>query len=902
MADLEFGESGLEAAKGISNRYQGRDAARLRAYFDAGPPVQERLRARLADAQQHAGAGRHDKVVAILAPLELGRKTILEARILRLLVYSQRESRKLGEALATARRWHAVAAELGWLDGQAEALTDELGLLQLGLRYDEMADANGMLADVERQRGRLKEMHTARIDQAGLLIEVGRLKEAWAVLPAALEESVRQDWKQLQAIARDNLAMALWKQGDYASALHEVEQARALWQGVPRVDGRLANALLKGSIQQEIGDFDSARATFLEMQQQLARTPDRWFRAATNGNLGVVAWRFGQYDRAIAMLEQARAEFARLGDAGSVAMADKDLGEALIDAGRPKAALDRLDGALEGFGNHPLARAEVWTLRADALLRKGRLDDAVKAIESARAIAGSEDDRRTRNRLFEIEARVRLARGDPGQAVALLRRAMDLVEGAIAGLSDEQTFRARAQRARLFDVAVESAFVSGRAAFILEFLERSRAAVLRDAIGNRRALYRAQLSAELAGRLRAAERAAAEARLRYLHALKQGPYERIAGTRKVLDGAERELREIADEAQRSHKRLEKLQPKRPVTLPALRKLLKSDETLVYYAIQGARARAFVVGGKGQRVVPLGESAPIRTLCGKARAAFASKDEPVPVDALRKALVAPLGLDEGARVMVCAEGPLAFVPWPLLLGTRYASNMPSGTTLALLRGRSGKRGRGVLAFGDPHYAAVAKAGAVRSGLRLVRLPFAGLEVQEITAGKERKRVYVEKRATEAELRAELGAGDRWRALHFACHGFVDEVFPRRSGLALTPSGNDDGLLTIPEIVELDVAADMVVLSACDSGRGRYVRGEGVIGLARAFLVAGAPCVVASLWKVDDAATRELMVEFYRQRAAGAAAAGALRAAQRKVERTRQHPRDWAAWVIWGLPDP
>jgi CHAT domain-containing protein len=95
----------------------------------------------------------------------------------------------------------------------------------------------------------------------------------------------------------------------------------------------------------------------------------------------------------------------------------------------------------------------------------------------------------------------------------------------------------------------------------------------------------------------------------------------------------------------------------------------------------------------------------------------------------------------------------------------------------------------------------------------------------------------------------------------------------------------------------------VLSACETSRGRVVTGEGVLGLTRAFMFAGAPRVLGSLWKVDDEATTALMIEMYAGWKRGLGPAEALRAAQAAVrsrERWR-HPHYWAAWALWGLPD-
>lgn len=164
-----------------------------------------------------------------------------------------------------------------------------------------------------------------------------------------------------------------------------------------------------------------------------------------------------------------------------------------------------------------------------------------------------------------------------------------------------------------------------------------------------------------------------------------------------------------------------------------------------------------------------------------------------------------------------------------------------------------------------------------------------------------------KATEQGFRDALGKHKRWRAVHFACHGLVDLERPSYSSLALTQGTGDDGFLSVLDIFQLDVPADLVVLSACESSRGKVFAQEGVFGLPSAFLHAGARSVLASLWKVDDEATQALMLKFYERwnpkKGKGVSAPQALREAQAHV---RSHPKwadpyYWAAWVLWGLPE-
>ncbi|PYS70332.1 MAG: hypothetical protein DMF69_13845, partial [Acidobacteria bacterium] len=150
--------------------------------------------------------------------------------------------------------------------------------------------------------------------------------------------------------------------------------------------------------------------------------------------------------------------------------------------------------------------------------------------------------------------------------------------------------------------------------------------------------------------------------------------------------------------------------------------------------------------------------------------------------------------------------------------------------------------------------------------------------------------------------ELG---KYRVIHFSTHGLLDSRHPELSGLVLSlidEAGQpQEGFLRLHEIYNLRLNADLVVLSACQTGLGKEVRGEGLIGLTRGFMYAGVPRVMASLWQVDDAATAELMKRFYRgvfQDKLPPAAA--LRAAQIEMLKNRhwQSPYYWGAFVLQG----
>ncbi|MEO0851916.1 MAG: CHAT domain-containing protein, partial [Cyanobacteria bacterium J06648_11] len=144
----------------------------------------------------------------------------------------------------------------------------------------------------------------------------------------------------------------------------------------------------------------------------------------------------------------------------------------------------------------------------------------------------------------------------------------------------------------------------------------------------------------------------------------------------------------------------------------------------------------------------------------------------------------------------------------------------------------------------------------------------------------------------------------RIVHFATHGLLEYGQPMASGIrdvpgaiALVPGQGEDGLLTSEEISTFNLRTDLVVLSACDTGRGELT-GDGVIGLSRSFIAAGAPSVIVSLWSIPDAPTAGLMTEFYRQLQQGQDKAQALRQAMLETMKTHPNPRDWAAFTLIG----
>ena len=150
------------------------------------------------------------------------------------------------------------------------------------------------------------------------------------------------------------------------------------------------------------------------------------------------------------------------------------------------------------------------------------------------------------------------------------------------------------------------------------------------------------------------------------------------------------------------------------------------------------------------------------------------------------------------------------------------------------------------------------------------------------------------ATEAEIVQKMPQA---QIIHLATHGLFDDLRGLGSALAFNTSPKDDGLLTAEEILDLKLNADLVVLSACDTGRGR-ITGDGVIGLSRSFISAGVPSIVVSLWSVDDDSTAFLMTEFYQNLQQGIDKGTALRKAMLSAKEKYENPLQWAAFTLIG----
>jgi CHAT domain-containing protein len=226
-----------------------------------------------------------------------------------------------------------------------------------------------------------------------------------------------------------------------------------------------------------------------------------------------------------------------------------------------------------------------------------------------------------------------------------------------------------------------------------------------------------------------------------------------------------------------------------------------------------------------------------------------------------------------------------------------------------RGGKPSSGASLFALGNPVLsgAIVARAGATRDE-PLSQLPSAEREVNTLGQlyGRERSRILIGPQAREAAVKSEAGG---YRVLHFATHALLDDRNPMYSRILLAsePDGSgEDGLLEAWEVMKLNLSAELTVLSACQTARGRVAPGEGMIGMSWALFVAGSPAAVVSQWEVDSERSATLMVEFHRNLLRSTPGG---RRSQTKSEALRQaalkllrgpysHPAYWAGFILIG----
>lgn len=413
---------------------------------------------------------------------------------------------------------------------------------------------------------------------------------------------------------------------------------------------------------------------------------------------------------------------------------------------------------------------------------------------------------------------------------------------------------------------------------------------------------------------------------------------KIAELEKGLSQADVELADWLRELRQRNPRYAALKYPDPITLPAAQQMLDDETVLLSYSLAGPQSFVFAVTRSDFQVKRLPSETTLRESVSKFLTAITDRNNPSPLEyrqqsiRLSQYLLQPISsmLAGKRRLVIVADGALQRLPFEALLlpGTpaqgdlrklpylirRFAiSYAPSASVLAELQNEQRATApRGFIAFGDPVYEQRAQsvfASTLRAGgaerVNLQPLRHSREEINSIAKlfADEDRAVFFAEDASEENVKAPDRLS-RYRMVHFATHGYVNEARPRFSGLLLSPARAngtqqlEDGLLSAYEVFNLKLQADLVVLSACETGLGKEVKGEGLMSLMRAFMYAGASSVVVSLWNVDDESASDLMVRFYRNLKTGMNKGEALRQAQLETINDNGFPFFWAPFILVG----
>jgi CHAT domain-containing protein len=552
-------------------------------------------------------------------------------------------------------------------------------------------------------------------------------------------------------------------------------------------------------------------------------------------------------------------------------------------------------------------------------------------------------------------ARMERALGRLDPARAHVDEALGLIESLRVRVTDPDlraTYLATQQRA--FELAIDlerqlalRAPGTRHAETALALAERARARSLLELLQEARTEVRQGIDPALRERERAVADRLSAAAERQAELAGSSSAERKAAAERDLGDLLAESARVAEEVRRSSPRYAALTQPRPLAAADIRALLDPDTLLLEYRLGEERSFLWAVTAGAVELHELPRRAAIEALARRAYAELSTaergaRSERGAARELGRIVLGPVaGRLAQRRLAIVADGALQYIPFAalpepgrpgsFLIERHEIVALPSASVLAVeragpLAGRPAPAAHAALAvLADPVFSVrdprvhtappavgtgggPAPKGAVRrgpGGAGFSRLAATRREAAAITALL--PRTEVELLLGFAARRGTVVAGelDRYRILHFATHGVIDAERPRLSGLVLSlvdPAGRpQDGFLSLADIYNLDLTADLVVLSGCETALGREIRGEGLIGLVRGFLYAGSRRVVASLWRVEDRATAELMARFYRALLRGGEPpAAALRDAQLALLRQPRwrQPASWAGFVVQG----
>jgi CHAT domain-containing protein len=790
----------------------------------------------------------------------------------------------------------------------------------------------------------------AELNHRGLLAtDYGDVPEAERALEEELTFARQHRFQRAEASALGALGYRASDRGDYLGAIRYVEQSVAVLKALGlnwQAGAGLGNIAI---VYMGLGEYGLARRYILESYRSALEQKDSAEILRTLTILADLALRAGDLKDARLKLDEAVA-LGKMNNLNPVQFNIMSLlGDVERKSGRLQQAVAQREAPLKLARNAGSRYGEAQSLielghcRADL----AQWDQAEHSYREALAIVEPPGFAESIVEVRQGLARIERARGRPDAALDHLREAMRRIETTRGRIpSPEMQSSLTHRTVDIYRNAIDILAAQGSAARnssgsalhaeAFGISERSRARSFLDLLAETKVRSSRDLSSEQVRQETLLNRTLSQAMTDQL--AKDTPE-----TRRAVDQAEHKLEQWRVAARANDEAHDRLQNPVPATAAEAMNLARdAHAAIVAYWLGPKVSHAWVIRAGSLRMysLPLSrarierQTAKLRdalaTPPGKGSASSAGPGYEQPARALYEALIRPLARNLGSAhdLIIIPDGALHYLPFGTLLdgnghhlieqfNVAYA---PSVSVYRDLRRSSAAPATPMelLAFGDPRFSLAQTAPApVGTAVPLVRRAYAGSALKlnalpntrkEVAAiaslyPKAQRTAYLGEEASETRLKST--ALSDYRRLHLATHALIDERAPNRSAivLSLVNTGREDGLLRIGGVFSLRLNADLVVLSACSTGRGKLVTGEGMVGLTRAFFHAGAARVVVSLWDVNDVATVDLMRAFYVFMKEGKRPSEALRAAKLGMIRSEvpayRHPYYWAVFIANGL---
>lgn len=520
-----------------------------------------------------------------------------------------------------------------------------------------------------------------------------------------------------------------------------------------------------------------------------------------------------------------------------------------------------------------------------ALLETGQISEARTGFDRLLEIGQVRENGEIYWLLLQDRGRIAEEEGQADSALRYYREAIDVIERQRASINTEANkIGFVGDKQQLYSRLISLAQQTGKLDLALEYIERAKSRALIDLLAIRESsaqgIARTPESLAALQRFQVAQQAAAI----------QQPVDMSSTT----SGKSRQaVSEQAKALQGNDPNLASLVTVQALSAAEIRRNLRKDEALLEFFGVGPVMYGLAIHQDQQQLLRIDANGLESSIRGFRKAIQEQSPEvATQAKALYGKLIQPFaGTLAQRNLLIVPHGPLHYLPFAALqdgaqplLAARSLRFLPSTSVQKYIRPHT-RSGMGkVLIFGNPDL-----------GNAQFDLPSAEEEAKTIATLLPDSRILTRKLATETAFKTQ--ARD-FNYLHIASHGQFKSDNALESRLLLAPDSANDGSLTVNELYGSALNADLVTLSACETGLGKTLSGDDVLGLNRGFLYAGASNIVSSLWEVDDEATSQLMQAFYRQLKSGSTKQEALRQAQLQLRKQFPEPVFWAAFYLTG----